>query len=262
MNVTDLFAGPGGWDVGARALGLDPLGIEWDDAACATRRAAGLRTVQADVAALNPTDYPCDLLIASPPCTSFSMAGKGKGRDETPRIVRCMGELAAGIDSRATHAAECDDKTTMLVVEPLRWALALRPRWIALEQVPPVLPLWEHMASLLNAHGWRTWTGVLSSERYGVAQTRKRAMLLADRETQPHPPVPTHHAFTSGQPAQGESADLFGGGLQPWISMSDALGWNVDCPAPTVTAGGGMTGGPEVFGRGGRARIASHEVKA
>lgn len=33
MNAVDLFAGPGGWDVGARELGLDPLGIELDDAA-------------------------------------------------------------------------------------------------------------------------------------------------------------------------------------------------------------------------------------
>ena len=68
MNALDLFAGPGGWDVGAQSLGLDPLGIEWDDAACQTRAAAGLRTHQGDVAALDPRDFaPCDLLIASPP---------------------------------------------------------------------------------------------------------------------------------------------------------------------------------------------------
>ena len=77
MNAVDLFAGPGGWDVGARELGLDPLGIELDDAACRVREAAGLRTLQGDVAALDPLDFPCDLLIASPPCTAFSMAGKG-----------------------------------------------------------------------------------------------------------------------------------------------------------------------------------------
>lgn len=53
-----MFAGPGGWDVALRDLGLEALGIEWDDAACATREAAGLRTVQADVSQLDPLDYP------------------------------------------------------------------------------------------------------------------------------------------------------------------------------------------------------------
>jgi site-specific DNA-cytosine methylase len=41
LRVIDLFAGCGGWDVGARALGVEPLGIELDHAACETRRAAG-----------------------------------------------------------------------------------------------------------------------------------------------------------------------------------------------------------------------------
>jgi DNA (cytosine-5)-methyltransferase 1 len=50
----DLFAGPGGWDEGIRDLGICPLGIEWDAAACATARAAGHRRLQADVAALDP----------------------------------------------------------------------------------------------------------------------------------------------------------------------------------------------------------------
>ena len=30
-TVIDLFAGPGGWDVGARTIGLDPIGIEIDE---------------------------------------------------------------------------------------------------------------------------------------------------------------------------------------------------------------------------------------
>lgn len=55
-DCIDLFAGPGGWDVGARDLGIDPLGVEYDDNACATRNAAGLRTLQGDVSALDPND--------------------------------------------------------------------------------------------------------------------------------------------------------------------------------------------------------------
>ena len=48
--VVDPFAGPGGWSWAARQLGIDDVGIELDAAACATRAAAGLKTIRADVA--------------------------------------------------------------------------------------------------------------------------------------------------------------------------------------------------------------------
>ena len=96
MKAIDLFAGPGGWDVGAAALGIEPVGVEYDDAACATREAAGLRTMQADVSALDPADFgPCDLLIASPPCQAWSMAGKRKGELDKPRVMALAGTWAA-----------------------------------------------------------------------------------------------------------------------------------------------------------------------
>lgn len=83
-TVVDLFAGPGGWDLAARELGFDPIGLEWDPAACATRRAAGLRTMECDVAAVDLEtgwkETGVTGLIASPPCTAFSMAGSGEGR--------------------------------------------------------------------------------------------------------------------------------------------------------------------------------------
>jgi hypothetical protein len=82
MAGVDLFAGAGGWDVYCAELGIDALGIELDPQACETRAAAGFRTLQADVSKLDPVDYPCDILIASPPCTAFSMAGKGMGESE------------------------------------------------------------------------------------------------------------------------------------------------------------------------------------
>ena len=56
--ILDLFAGPGGWSEGLRALGLRDIGIEWDEAACATRKAAGHLTIRADVA-----NYPTEPFI-------------------------------------------------------------------------------------------------------------------------------------------------------------------------------------------------------
>jgi DNA (cytosine-5)-methyltransferase 1 len=50
-------------------------------------------------------------------------------------------------------------------VEPPHYALALRPRWVALEQVPAVLELGTLLAALLSTHGCQTTVGVLSAER-------------------------------------------------------------------------------------------------
>ncbi len=56
-------------------------------------KAPSLRTLQADVAALDPLDFPCDLLIASPPATACSRCeGSGLRPDYSGR--RC--EVCAG----------------------------------------------------------------------------------------------------------------------------------------------------------------------
>jgi DNA (cytosine-5)-methyltransferase 1 len=127
------------------------------------------------------------------------------------------GELRSEADRMARNVA--------LVWQPARWVARLRPRWVALEQVPAVLPLWEAMARGLEVHGYRCWTGVLSAERYGVPQTRKRAILLACLDRQPQPPEATHQAYVPGEPARDGEPDLFGPGLKAWISMAQALGW-------------------------------------
>lgn len=257
--IVDLFAGPGGWSEGLRLLGHGEVGIEWDEAACATARAAGHTRVQADVAALDPVAFkncepsfdirePLSGLIASPPCQAWSMAGKGGGRRDVEHVIACAVEMAAGSDTRAEHAAKCEDPRSMLVVEPLRWAVALDPEWIALEQVPPVLELWTLFARLLEARGYRTWAGVLEAERYGVPQTRERAILMARRGRPVEPPRATHQRYVPGEPQRHDVT--LEGEVLPWVSMAQALGWaegERPTPAPTVTGGGSAQGGVEVF---------------
>lgn len=201
--ILDLFAGPGGWSEGVRdlgLLGLHDIGIEIDRWACATRAAAGHMTIRADVATYptEPFRGRVEGLIASPPCQDFSRAGKRRG-------------LAGD--------------TGQLVFEVMRWAEDVRPLWIACEQVPDVLPIWQEFAWRLRQLGYSTWTGPLNSADFGVPQTRIRAFLLAHRERPALPPEPTH--CCGGRPA-----DLWGRELLPWVSMADALGW----PSPTLVA--------------------------
>jgi len=226
-RIIDLFAGPGGWSEGLRMLGCSELGIEHDEAACATARAAGHERLQADVAVLDPRDFaPCRGLIASPPCQAFSVGGKGGGRRDVEHVIACALEIAAGGDTRAEHAAKCEDPRSMLVVEPLRWVVALRPEWVALEQVPPVLKLWSPFAQILDSLGYSSWTGVLEAERFGVPQTRERAVLMASRVRAVVPPRPTHQRYVPKEPQRHEVT--FEGDVLPWVSMAEALGWDTD----------------------------------
>jgi DNA (cytosine-5)-methyltransferase 1 len=270
--IIDLFAGPGGWDVAAHALGLEPLGVEWDDAACATRAAAGLRTLQGDVGALAPAEVlaehfggqPLWGLIASPPCQAFSMAGKGAGR---AAIDDYRDAIALMADDQPVDWAElgeaCGDERAHLVLEPLRWALALRPRWIACEQVDPVLPLWHAMADVLRPLGYSTWAGTVSTERYGVPQTRKRAILLASLDGPVTGPAATHQRYIAPRRKEEASLALFDApeperivhvddrGLLPWISMAEALGWGMTAsPAGPVVARHGGEGAPHALDGG------------
>ena len=102
----DLFAGPGGASKGITDLGFSELGIEWDSAACETRKAAGLETLQADISQLDPLKYWGLLALwASPPCQGFSRAGLMKGLGDAKRIIdrngSCYQQTGQG------HVAAC-----------------------------------------------------------------------------------------------------------------------------------------------------------
>ena len=239
--ITDIFAGPGGWDTGARLAGYaGPLvGVEWDDAACRTAIAAGHPRIRADVSTFDPTVFTglVDGLIASPPCQAWSMAGDRKGELDRDAVYARIAAFAAGREPDAEY--EWADERSHLTAEPMRWAVALKPRWIACEQVPAVLPLWQYMAELLRGQGYRAWAGILSAEEYGVPQTRKRAILIARRDGIPvGPPVPTHQSYRAGQQVNTD-AGLFGALLPAPVSMADALGWAED----TVVVSNYGTGG-------------------
>ncbi|MFI2204601.1 DNA cytosine methyltransferase [Streptomyces sp. NPDC020192] len=250
--ILDLFAGPGGWSHSLSVLGARDIGLEWDEWACKTRAAAGQLTIRTDVARYPtwPWVGKTQGLIASPPCQAWSMAGKRLGLVDQPLVHQAVADLAAGRDTRAKLLAACRDERSLLAAEPMRYLHALNtvgePEWIAMEEVPDVLPLWRQYAAVLRAWGFSVWCGILNAADYGVPQMRRRAILLASRVRTAQPPAPTHT-----QVAEPES--LFGPGRARWVSMAQALGWGAtDRPVPTVCAGGGPGGGPEPFPSGSR----------
>lgn len=202
-RVIDLFAGIG-WAEGLRSLGLHEVGIDIDPAACATRIAAGHETIQADVTTLEPGAFPADGLIASPPCQDWSTAGTMLRRD---------------------------GRTGDLVDVVPRWALAIRPRWIVCEQVPPALEVWHEHGHTYRDAGYRTWVGLIDTSGYGVPQNRVRAILLASIDGQPRPPAVTH------------GADPLFGDLEPFVTLADVVGlepgWRYDSGQNSRAAGGG-----------------------
>lgn len=242
----DLFAGAGGWSQGLRDAGYTgpAVGIDFDLAACRTAKAAGHDRICADVAG-----YPVEPFIgrvegfcASPPCPSFSAAGKGGGKRDMPLVIERIRCFALG---ETLPERQWADGRSLLTAEPMRWATALRPRWIALEQVPAVLPLWQYTAQLLRVQGYSIWCGILSSECYGVPQTRKRAILMASLDYPVGPPEPTHGRWRKG--VAPEADGLFGPQVAP-MSMAQALEWDNSHAERTLRSNYGTGGNPQARG--------------
>lgn len=260
IHIVDLFAGPGGLDVAAEALGIPVTGIEWDDDACATRRRAGLGTRKGDVRDFHPSMFPeATVLAGGPPCQTYTVAGSGTGRRALDEVLKFSRRL---VDREDWSSIEKDlhslqDERTGLVLQPLRWALAalddpgLEPyEAIVLEQVPAVLPVWEAYGEALEKEGYTVDHGILRTEMFGVPQTRRRAVLVARRNGgRAKLPQPTHEPYrkgvTRGRSTAGQTSLV--PAPRPWVSMGDVLPAR---PAEFVVISNYGTGGdPKERGR-------------
>ncbi|MCX4772363.1 DNA cytosine methyltransferase [Streptomyces sp. NBC_01285] len=284
FRIVDLFAGPGGLDIAATVMGVESIGVEWDDATRATREAAGLlTTVEKDVAVLSACDpqvRDANVLTGGPPCQSFSVAGSRKGHKALDDVKRLATSLVGHEDVPSFEAAwkeakaETDtmsDERTGLVLQPLRWIMEAKLSRgkpydvVVLEQVPTVLPVWKHYAELLRQTGYAADAHVLYSEDFGVPQTRRRAVLIAQwdpnnvkREVQF--PRATHQRYRKGikrlpkQTRQDTGPEQDGSlfptpktDIAPWVAMQDVL---TDRPRDfEVVSNYGSGGDPKNRGR-------------
>lgn len=226
FRIVDLFAGPGGLDVAADVLGITSTGIEWDRNACETRKRAGLKTLAQDVTKHGPACFPeANVLAGGPPCQTFSVAGNGVGREALDSVLKFKERLAEREErAQIDEDLKTMDVRTSLVLQPLRWVLdaldAKRPfKVIVLEQVQTVLPVWEEFGKVFEKNGYSVDTEVLRTERFGVPQTRKRAILIARLEgAKAALPKPTHHPYRKG--AERQDSDFV---HSKWVAMEDEL---------------------------------------
>jgi len=175
-----LFSGAGGMDIGIRQAGFDVLAeIEHDQHCCSTLRAAterentSTRVIEADIRKIDPKclmndlelkQGELDLLFGGPPCQSFSLAGKQLG---------------------------LRDDRGLLLFEIIRFADALRPKVILLEQVKGLLSskgsanrtgeVFEKFIGKLERINYTPkWRVVLAAD-YGVPQLRERLFVVATK---------------------------------------------------------------------------------
>lgn len=222
LVALDLFAGTG-WGVACQWLGIEEHGVEIMPEAVASRDAAGMHTLYRDVwdGLLGRHQIPAyNLLIASPPCQTFSVAGKGAGRKALDDVLIAVerGDYTSP-EMLKELTAQLDDRTA-LVLTPLAHIYRDRPTYVVLEQVPTVLPVWNAYSVVMRELGYSVVTGVLNAEQYGVPQTRKRAILIGRLDgVEAAMPTPTHSRYYSHNAAKLDER------VQKWVSMSDAFGW-------------------------------------
>ncbi|WP_404868547.1 DNA cytosine methyltransferase [Kitasatospora griseola] len=264
FKIIDLFAGPGGLDTAAKALGVPVVtGIEWDKDACATRDAAALPTVSDDVRKYRPSHFrEANVLVGGPPCQTFTVAGNGEGRAALDQVLEFArryagvqpGRYAEEFAAIRHDLGELSDERTGLVLEPLRWALealidGLPYEAIVLEQVPAVLPVWQAFGRILESKGYAVAEPkVLHTEEFGVPQTRRRAVLIARWAGEnsllvgnPLLPDPSHRRYRKGVGRHAGDLDRL-----PWVTMQEAMGRN---DLFEVVSNYGTGGDPRARGR-------------
>lgn len=214
FRVVDLFAGAGGFSLGALSAGAEIVfAVEFDKFASATYQKNlchnGRTTLYTrDIVDLDPValarqhfpdDLECDILLGGPPCQGFS----------THRIKN------AGVG----------DPRNTLIYRYFDFVRALRPRAFLMENVPGLL--WPRHSDFLRQfyklgaqEGYDLLDPVtLDARDFGVPQRRKRVFILGlrdeDRATDiDWPPSPTHTETNVDR-------------AQRWVSCEDAF-----LPAP------------------------------
>jgi len=206
LLVRDDFAGAGGWSQALKLSGYsqDEIGYENNPVAVATARAAGHTRELIDVLDVDSTEKLYGYL-ASPPCTPFSVAGKGEGKEILRQLI---GNPGAAVDPKLK-----------LFMHPFDVLVRQSPEWFIFENVPFVMKYWKYMATLLD---YNVKVVKLYADNYGVPQSRIRVFMIGSRGLF-KVPAPTHDRYAALKTEVHPD-------LPPPVSMRDALKLS-----PTIT---------------------------
>lgn len=153
-TVVDLFAGAGLFSYAFAREGFRIIrAIELNTLAAQTYAAnLGDHIEQADVVAATPAGR-CDVLVAGPPCQGFSTLG----------------------------SRQADDPRNLLSRQVVRFARAMRPTVVVIENVPAFLhtDVWRRVAMALRRIKYVVASFVLDAADFGVPQLRIRSFTVA-----------------------------------------------------------------------------------
>lgn len=166
-NVVDLFCGAGGLSLGFRQAGFTPvMAFDFDRHACATYAAnLGNHVHEVDLSRVVPSDFALEVLASTggvdvvaggPPCQGWSIQRRGNGIDARNDLTVQFSEIAA----------------------------AINPKAIVMENVPTLFGKRgaKHLAIVeetFEKKGYRVYKKILDASSFGVAQSRRRAVLVA-----------------------------------------------------------------------------------
>lgn len=194
-TVVSLFSGGGGSSQGFYHANYDErLAVEWDDNAIATfrRNFPNVPVYHGDIvklsskkamnlAQLNPREL--DVLASSPPCQSFSSAGK-----------------------RSLH-----DSRGNLFQEHIRLMQDFQPKTFVMENVQGMIRghlkgVYLQIVKALRDCGYRVKGQVMNAKYYGVPQSRERVIIIGVRNDlgiEPSHPKPQQHPISIKEAMQG-----------------------------------------------------------
>ena len=164
-----LFSGAGGLDIGLEQVGFDTLTYVEADKFCRetlTSNITNNRDIHDDVRTFKGSPGIYDIVCGGPPCQSFSTAGKREALE----------------DSRGN-----------LIYEFIRIVAETKPRFFVMENVrglesaslpdkPMGSVLQEEVYPKFAELGYELSTGLVSSLDYGIAQDRKRFLIIGSRD--------------------------------------------------------------------------------
>jgi site-specific DNA-cytosine methylase len=213
-TATDLFCGAGGMTLAAQWAGVQVrLAVDRWSVALQTHAANHPQTeqVHADLAEADPRQFwRTDVLLASPPCTAFSVAAgrrRRSGQQPLPFVEAALPE-----DEEEARAWR---HTQELLWVPLRWAAVHRYSFVLIENVPEVVA-WHHWRTWLQA--WRAlgyFPQLLScNSQWVTAQCRDRLFVLFCRRA--IPPLSLRLPATCSQCGPVEAVQAWRDPLRPW----------------------------------------------